>query len=343
MSVHVLIVRNSANPQALDASLLLVAYLSSQSIGFTLLDSQEVGARTSCEQTRMLASQGVDLAVVLGGDGTILHTAQLLRGSLTPILGINFGRLGFLANACEGGVVDMVARALAGELSVERRANLRVDVVCEGERDPFSDEDCVCDEALLSGEAAPKTGEGGSSWGGDADEASGRSACDASGKPAFGVNCDGLRGVREFFALNEAALTRGAMGRIVDFSLDISDCHIATMRGDGIVVASATGSTAYALSAGGPLVAPGFSGLLAVPLAPHTLHSRAILTGECDVVRVSLACEDANREATLFVDGDMLMFDRPIKCVYVRRGEVPTVLLRVSGEGFYEYAAETFF
>lgn len=342
MSVHVLIVRNSANPQALDASLLLVAYLSSRSIGFALLDSQEVGARTSREQARVLASQGIDLAVVLGGDGTILHTAQLLRGSLTPILGINFGRLGFLANACEGGVVDMVARALAGELSVERRANLRIDVVCEGERDPFSDEDCVCDEAFPSGEAAPRSEEGGPSWD-DADAACERDARSVPGKPAFGVNCDGLRGVREFFALNEAALTRGAMGRIVDFSLDISDCHIATMRGDGIVVASATGSTAYALSAGGPLVAPGFSGLLAVPLAPHTLHSRAILTGECDVVRVSLAREDANREATLFVDGDMLMFDRPIKCVYVRRGEVPTVLLRASGEGFYEYAAETFF
>lgn len=108
-----------------------------------------------------------------------------------------------------------------------------------------------------------------------------------------------------FFALNEAAVTRGANGRIIDFSLSISDVPIADMRGDGLVVATATGSTAYALSVGGPLVAPGFNGLIAVPIAPHSLRARAMLTSENDVVEMDLSQNTAGREATLFIDGDM--------------------------------------
>ena len=144
---------------------------------------------------------------------------------------------------------------------------------------------------------------------------------------------------RTFFALNELAVTRGANGRIIDFSLGISGAHIADMRGDGLVVATATGSTAYALSAGGPLVAPGFNGLVAVPLAPHTLHSRAIVTAANDVVEMDLSLNRDPREAALFADGELLSFDAPVKRVYVSRGAVPTTLLRYRHDGFYEKRA----
>lgn len=353
--MHALIVRNNSNPQAVDASLLLSAYFSTQGIAHTALDADQIAGSASRGDAAQHVPACVDLAVVLGGDGTILHTARLLAGTATPILGINFGRLGFLANACEDGVVSMVSRALAGELQVERRANLRVDVVCEGEPDPFGD-------AFDDGDALPGPGVGEDADGvGGAGNASvlgsargADCACQQPGEidaqmreklaqSKFGVNAEGLAGVRTFFALNEAAITRGAMGRIIDFSLDISDNRIARMRGDGMVVATATGSTAYALSAGGPLVAPGFTGLVTVPLAPHTLHARAILTGDNDVVCVTLDGADADREATLFLDGDMLMFDRPVRRVYARRGSEPTVLLRSSGENFYRYASEVFF
>ena len=146
-----------------------------------------------------------------------------------------------------------------------------------------------------------------------------------------------------FLALNEAAVTRGANGRIIDFSLSISDVPIADMRGDGLVVATATGSTAYALSAGGPLVAPGFNGLIAVPIAPHSLRARAMLTSENDVVEMDLSQNAAGREATLFIDGDMAKLPSPIKHMYVRRGAEPTTLLRYKGENFYEYASSAFF
>jgi NAD+ kinase len=144
------------------------------------------------------------------------------------------------------------------------------------------------------------------------------------------------------FALNEVVV-RGANGRILDLSLDISDNHIADMRGDGMIVASATGSTAYSLSAGGPLVAPGFAGLIAVPLAPHTLLSRAIMTSENDVVRIDVKEGAHDAGGAVFIDGDKLAPARPVRSIYVARGSVPTKLLRTTDGAFYERVSREFF
>lgn len=325
--MFILIVRNNSNPQATDASLLLGAYLGSQGAGYLLVDSAQLGNDVLRASVRAQLPDAVDLAVVLGGDGTILQTAHLLEGADVPVLGINFGRLGFLASGSDAGVVPLVAAALAGEAAVERRTALRVDVVCDGEPDPVEagelpDVSSSCDDACRA-------------------EAARASLDDPHG--GFGVNRLGLCGVRAFYALNELAVTRGAMGRIIEFSLGISGSSVAQMRGDGVVVASATGSTAYALSAGGPLVAPGFQGLVAVPLAPHTLHTRAIVTGESDVVEVALDDRDAFREATLFADGELLLFERPVRRVYVRRSDHPVTLLRCGGGTFYDRASSVFF
>ncbi|MDR2721585.1 MAG: NAD(+)/NADH kinase, partial [Coriobacteriaceae bacterium] len=148
---------------------------------------------------------------------------------------------------------------------------------------------------------------------------------------------------KTFFALNEVALTRGAAGRIINFGLSISDAFIARMRGDGLVVATATGSTAYALSAGGPLVAPNYEGLVVVPVAPHTLQSRAIVAASNDLVEISFADNHPTREIALFIDGELLEFDSAPSRVYVRCGDKPTKLLRYKHLGFYEHAAQVFF
>jgi NAD+ kinase len=129
----------------------------------------------------------------------------------------------------------------------------------------------------------------------------------------------------------------------LDLSLDISDNHIADMRGDGMIVASATGSTAYSLSAGGPLVAPGFAGLIAVPLAPHTLLSRAIMTSENDVVRIDVKEGAHDAGGAVFIDGDKLACARPVRSIYVARGSVPTKLLRTTDGAFYERVSREFF
>ena len=128
--MHILVVRNNSNPQAVDASLLLTAYLTSQGIEALLVDSSSLGTDAGRREVRAQLPGQLALVVVLGGDGTVLHTVHLLHDRQVPILPINFGRLGFLANADTDGVVPLVAEALAGDLRAERRSILSIEVVC---------------------------------------------------------------------------------------------------------------------------------------------------------------------------------------------------------------------
>ena len=288
--MHILIARNSSNAQANEAALVLGAYLASEGISYDSIDSLEPVQFTADDY---------NMVVALGGDGTILRTAHLVGEEAIPILGINYGHLGFLTNSTSDGVVAAMSAALAGETIREERTNLRIDVKIDGDED----------EEFESRFHGP-----------------------------FDNNSN-----RMFFALNEAAITRGSAGKVIDFGIEVSDSSVANMRGDGLVVATATGSTAYALSAGGPLVAPGFRGLIMVPLAPHTLIARAILTDPNDIVEIIMGDNSATREAELFMDGNRIQFEAPMHRLRIRRGEVPTTLLRFNRAPFYKHISETFF
>lgn len=324
--MRIVIVRNNSNSQAVDASLLLATYLATQEVDCLLVDSSALSWRCDHDELNAALSEGAQMVVVLGGDGTILRTARQIGTSGVPILGINFGRLGFLANSNDEGVVAVMAAALAGDVVAEQRTNLRIDVVCEGESDPW-DENLWRDDSLDGCAKVERPQE--------------TPLEDLAAHAPSGFPCG--QQARTFFALNELAVTRGGNGRIIDFGLDIGGAHIADMRGDGIVVATATGSTAYALSAGGPLVSPVFSGLIAVPLAPHSLRSRAIVTAANDVVDIDLSHAIDPRNASIFADGELLRFDRPVRRASVRRGALPTTLLRYKHDGFYEHVAGVFF
>ena len=340
--MHILVVRNNSNPQAVDASLLLTAYLTSQGLEALLVDSSSLGTDQGRREVRAQLPGQLALVVVLGGDGTVLHTVHLLHDRQVPILPINFGRLGFLANADTDGVVPLVAEALAGDLRAERRSILSIEVVCEGEHDPYG-------EANRAGEGAAWDMPDVNAEPNAATPPSVRKPGKTDSAPwtpipgRFGVNGRGLSGARQFFALNEAAITRGAMGRIIELTLNVSGVDVARMRGDGLVVSTATGSTAYALSAGGPLVSPGFKGMIAVPLAPHTLRSRAVVTDASDVIEVGFDDTDEFREATLFVDGDIVPFDAPLRKIYVQCAPFDVTLLRADGASFYDRISKDFF
>ncbi len=313
--MHILIVRNNYNSQAVEASLLLTTYLNAQGVDTTLTSASDLMGTHPDEDIARIVQGGLDMAVALGGDGTLLRTALQIGYTGIPILGINYGTLGFLTNPCEAGVLEPMAAALAGECIVDKRTNLEIIAVCEGQLDPFQDDEAAKEVAGAFSEQAAR------------DDAAGDIAQDC----------------HRFFALNEVAVTRGSNGRIIEFDLGVSGSTLADMRADGLVVASATGSTAYALSAGGPLVAPGFTGLVAVPIAPHTLHSRAIVTSPSDVVEMDLARNSDGRIATLFVDGEPVELETPLKHLYVRRGNTPTTLLHYKDDGFYPRVAKVFF
>ena len=294
--MRVLIVRNNYNTKAIESALLLEAFLASQDMGYAVYDTDELrSSAVILDQEKVSDIDSFDLAVVLGGDGTILRTAAQIKYRRIPILGINFGNLGFMANSNADGVVPIVAAALSGEATREYRTNLLIDVFCEGE------EGAALDDEI------PHTSP------------------------------------HRFFALNEMVLARGAQGRIIDCSYSVAGAKVADVRGDGLVVATATGSTAYALSLGGPLVTPTYGGLIIVPIAPHSLHSRPILTAPSDVAEVFLCASSANRQASMFIDGELIEMDKPICRVVVSTGDDPTVLLRYKPETFYTHASRVFF
>lgn len=295
--MRMLLVRNESNFRTVKALQDIRSHFVSRGIAVHDVSSSDLGnpaTRAACDA---LVREGLDLAVVLGGDGTMLRTARLLEVSEVPIFGINFGHLGFLAHPCAEHAASMIQRVLEGEASLERRANLAIEVACESTPHHTTQKGLGC----VGGEDA---------------------ACEP----------------RSFFALNDLVITRG-MRHSLGFSLAVAEHELTSTQGDGIVVATSTGSTAYALSAGGPLVAPGFGGMVVVPLAPHTLCARAVLTQPNDIVDIQLE----RHQAQVLIDGDLVSFENPVSHVRVRVGNKPTVFVRLEGEGFYEHAARAFF
>lgn len=149
------------------------------------------------------------------------------------------------------------------------------------------------------------------------------------------------QGTVEERGLNEVFVGRSDSARVVGLSLSIDGVRVARFRADGIIVATATGSTAYALSAGGPLVAPGFGGLVVVPVAPHTLAARALCTDPSDVIEIAL--DPLRSGACVTVDGTQVPCVAPIESIEITRGEADVLLAHPDDRGFYHAVADEFF
>lgn len=143
-------------------------------------------------------------------------------------------------------------------------------------------------------------------------------------------------------AVNEVVLARGASGRMVEFDVSANGVHIDRLRGDGFVVSTATGSTGYALSAGGPIVTPDFTGLVCVPIAPHTITARAFVTSPSDVVELQVASERSS-DPTIFIDGES-PFESIAPCrLTVSRADYDIVLLSARDQAFFESVSRVFY
>ncbi|HEU0075659.1 MAG TPA: NAD(+)/NADH kinase [Dehalococcoidia bacterium] len=180
---------------------------------------------------------GCDLAIVLGGDGSVLRCAHRVIESGTPILGVNLGRLGFLTELDGSQVRERLDDVLGGGGRIEERAMLRADV---------------------------------------------------SGKDVV------LHG------LNEAVVGRATLSRAIQLAVDVDGTRIADYRCDGVILATATGSTAYAVSVGGPILYPESSDLVIVPVAPHLSAQHAVLLPGSETVHITL---EPGQQAVLSVDG----------------------------------------
>ncbi len=216
--------------------------------------------------------QRCDLAVVVGGDGTMLGIARQLAPFGTPLVGINQGRLGFITDVAVGEFAATLAPMMAGDYVEERRS-------------------------MLEG----------------------------------GVWRDG-RCIFEGLAMNDVVVSRGATASMVELKIDINQEPVANLRADGLIVGSPTGSTAYALSAGGPILHPGIAGWVMVPIAPHDLSNRPIVLPDSGEVRIEIV---AGRDASVNFDmqslASLLHGDR----ITVRRSSHQVRFLHPLGWSYY--------
>ncbi len=279
--MRVLLVPNTANPAAVQAAGDLVAWLSTA--GFEpVLAADDAEACDLAECAVFPTEIGTPVLVIaLGGDGTILKAVHQLPPVEVPILGVNFGKLGFLTGAYAAKMRESVEAALAGEGRIERRSTLTATVTMAA------------------------------------------------------------RAVGTYRALNEVYVGRSAAMRVIEAELFINGTLVSRLRCDGLVTATATGSTAYSLSAGGPIVSPDVSCAVITPAAPHTLTSRPLIIGPADTVDIHLP-DAARRDACVSVDGSVMPCRRDIDSVSIVRGEHDVLLVKLDGREFYEAVGSEF-
>jgi NAD+ kinase len=229
------------------------------------------------------AAEGAELVIVLGGDGSLLRAAELARPAGTPLIGVNLGHVGFLAEAEPDGLTETVDRLVAGDYRVEERMTLEVVVSDDG--------------------------------------------------------TEFARG----WALNEVSVEKAARERVIEVIVEVDGRPLSRWGCDGVVCATPTGSTAYAFSAGGPVVWPEVEALLMVPLAAHALFARPIVVSPRSVIAVELVDgrgESGGHEAdhaVIWCDGRRKLRLPPGARIEVRRGTLPVLLARLHGDPTGEF------
>ena len=238
----------------------LIGKLRSPEIAASLKELSDFLAQRGCEVLTG-GETSAELAVVVGGDGSLLAAARNLVGRQVPVVGINQGRVGFMTDIAHDDMRAGIGAILDGNYTIEERALLDAEIFRNG------------------------------------------------------------KSVLRTIALNEAVVGKGAQGRLIEFSLSIDGEFVYKLRGDGVIVATPTGSTAYALSAQGPILHPAVPALALVPLNPHTLSARPVSVSDRSVVEIALVrALDARAHfdgiaLTDMAEGDRLVLKRSADAV----------------------------
>ena len=215
-----------------------------------------------------------DLVITVGGDGTMLHAARILAGTDIPMLGINRGRLGFLADISPKDMLKRIDKVLAGQFERGSRSLLQVTLI-----------------------------------------------------PAKGKKSQRL-------TVNDCVLQKWDTGRMLDYETWVDGQYVNTHGGDGVIVASATGSTAYALSCGGPIIHPTMDAMVIAPICPHTLSDRPIVIPASSTVEIRRV-QDRATKAQVTCDGDIIGDLNVGDRLFIGPAHVRVTLLHPLGHDYY--------
>ena len=267
------------SPEVAESLPLLAAFLSERGVRVMVEETLAGQVKVSHGETANYETMGrlADVAIVLGGDGTMLYVARRLAAFGVPLSGVNLGRLGFMTDIARHDMLAGVNGLLAGDFTAEARVLLDVKI-----------------------------------W--------------RDGTPIF----DNL-------ALNEVVVNKGDLGRMIEMRVEVDGQFLYLLRADGLIVGTPTGSTAYALSANGPILHPGVAGIALVPLCPHALSNRPITIGDDSRIEISLLPPHDGR---VHVDGqvrcDALTGDR----ISVARAPHVVTLLHPPGYNYFAMLRE---
>jgi len=221
-----------------------------------------------------------ELVICFGGDGTILHMAKTATRRNVPILGVNIGTLGFMAEL-EASEMDMLAKLAKDDYTVDRR--MMLDVVVQRDRDIIFHD----------------------------------------------------------IGLNDVVITKGSVARIAHLGVKCDGVEVMECDGDGVIVATPTGSTAYSLSAGGPIVEPEARNILITPICAHDVMSRCMIASDKRTVTVELV-QNARRNAYLSVDGGKSVRLNMGDVTTIKKSNLETKLIRLKDRSFYDVLNQKF-
>jgi NAD+ kinase len=225
----------------------------------------------------------VDCAIVLGGDGTIIQTANDLMPHGIPILGVNLGTLGFLAEIEKHNVSEALDRLFEDDYRIENRIMIEGDIINNSKQTDNKEE---------------------------------------------------TRG----YALNDVVITRKGFSRIISLGIYVNDELVDNFMGDGVIISTPTGSTAYNLSAGGPIVIPKASVMVITPICPHSLSPRSVVVSAEDTIKVIVGKSKKTQEAeaTVSFDGKQGIDLGTDDAVLIKKAKYSTKLIKLNRTGIYE-------
>lgn len=257
----------------------IAALLLSEGAEVLMLKSELAGFlhKVTAFDTHTELVSACDILLTIGGDGTIIHCARHAAALNKPILGINSGRLGYVAEL-EADETEMLKALLKGEYSLESRLILSVSVHRE---------------------------------------------CGSS---------------ETYIAINDAVISRGALSRIIDIKVSIDGAQVSSYRADGVLVATPTGSTAYALSAGGPVIAPDLKCIELVPICSHSMSARCAILSADSAVEIKSSSPDG--KSYLTVDGQISVELSENDTVEVKSSEQTLNMIVLKQRNFFKLAGE---
>jgi NAD+ kinase len=266
---------NPLKREAVELTTKLAAWLATRGVTPMVTTDAGEAARSNAMVVSEERLAECDLLLVLGGDGTMLRWGRLAVPRGTPMMGVNFGRYGFITEIHPKHVTDALEKVLTGEYYISERVVLK---------------------ATLT---------------------------------------RGKKKIDEFHALNDVVISKGPLARMLALRTSVNGRFIVTYAADGIIVSSPTGSTAYSLSAGGPVVHPDVCVLLITPICPHTLTARSLVVPDCDKIQITGDSSESDTEMMLTIDGQLGEHLLQTDKVEITKSNYTAKLIQLEPQSFY--------